>query len=190
MAIKNVVVIGSSAGGPRILQQLFHGLPRLNSPILLVQHMPEFINISFCATLDSETEMSVGLAQNDEEIENGKVYVAPSHYHLILENNHKIKLYTGEKVNFVCPAVDVTMLSLQKCSDSNLVGIILTGMGKDGAKGLSHIKKIGGTTIAQDEISSIIYGMPREAFLTGDVDHVMSPPEIHNKLIGICGILE
>ncbi len=181
--VNNLIVIGSSAGGTRILKQLFDGMPRLKACIILVQHMPAFINESFRESLDHITEMDVMLARDKQSIENGKILIVPSEYHLELIRNTDIHLYQGEKVNFVCPAVDVTMLSLKPNPSKNITGIILTGMGRDGAKGIAYIKQIGGTTIAQDEASSIIYGMPKEAAKTGAVDYIMNPAEIKSKLI-------
>ena len=184
----NVVVIGSSAGGPRTLKELFRGLPLLNCSIILVQHMPKFVNDSLTKHLNQLTDMTVEIAKNGENIKRGKVYVAPSEQHLGLINNRIIQLFKGEKVNFVCPSIDVTMKSLKRMPGGKIIGVILTGMGKDGADGISHIKKVGGITIAQDEETSIIYGMPREAFKTGNIDLVLSPGGIKEKLIKLLGV--
>ncbi len=186
----NIVVIGSSAGGPRILKELFNGLPLLNCSIILVQHMPKFVNDSLTKHLAQLTDMSVKIAENGERIKRGKIYVAPSEQHLELVNNRTIRLFRGKKVNFVCPSIDVTMKSLKKMSDDKIIGIILTGMGRDGAEGISHIKAIGGVTIAQDEETSIIYGMPKEAFKTGNIDLVLSPVKIKEKLIEFLGVID
>jgi len=186
---RNVVVIGSSAGGPRILKELFRRLPLLNCSIILVQHMPKFINDSFTRHLNQLTDMTVKIAENGERIKRGEVYVAPSEQHLELINNKIIRLFRSEKVNFVCPSVDVTMKSLKRMSDGKIVGVILTGMGKDGAEGISHIKAVGGVTVAQDEKTSIIHGMPGEAFKTGNVDLVLPPDKIRDKLIELLGVV-
>ncbi len=185
----NIVVIGSSAGGPRILKELFRGLPLLNCSIVLVQHMPKFVNDSLANHMNQLTDMTIKIAENGERIKRGEVYVAPSEQHLELINNKIIRLFRGEKVNFVCPSVDVTMKSLKRMSDGKIVGVILTGMGKDGTEGISHIKAVGGVTIAQDEKTSIIHGMPREAFKTGNIDLVLSPVEIREKLVELLGVV-
>jgi len=190
MKLKKIVVIGSSAGGPRILKQIFMKLPRLNGVILIVQHMPKFVNDSFAANLNSFTDMTVKVAENAEPLEAGVVYLAPSEVHMALQNNERVHLFDGEKVNFVCPAVDVTLKSLKKQADTQIIGIILTGMGRDGADGVSYLKKIGGTTITQDKESSIIYGMPKEAQATGNIDYVLSPQEIHDVLIDLLGVIK
>ncbi len=189
MQPEHLVIIGSSAGGPRILRDIFKELPRLNASIILVQHMPEFINNSFCRNLDMLTDMRVSLAESGEKIQAGNVYVAPSGKHLVLKDNRRIVLSEGEKVNYVCPSVDVTMLSLQKQTDIDYYGVILTGMGSDGMEGIQHIKDIGGKTIAQDESTSIIFGMPRMAIETGKVDFVLPAQEIPQKLRSFVGIL-
>ena len=127
--------------------------------------------------------MTVKIAEDGEMIRDGVIYIAPSEVHLEVRDNRKIRLFKDEKVNFVCPAIDVTMNSLMPWGDDRIIGVILTGMGKDGAQGLLHIKNIGGLTIAQDEESCIVYGMPKVAYETGGVDLVLSPEQIRLKLI-------
>ena len=180
---KNIVVIGSSTGGPRILESVLRGLPKLSASVILVQHMPKLINRSFADRLNSYTDMEVDVAEDREFIEVGRIYVAPSEVHLELENNRRIRLVSGEKVNFVMPSVDVVMKSLRKNQGDNIVGVILTGMGKDGAAGIAHIKDIGGTTVVQDEKTCMIYSMPEAAVETGRVDSVLTPERIKQKLI-------
>lgn len=183
MAVSNLTIIGSSAGGPRILKEIFSDLPILNGSILLIQHMPEFVNKSFCQELNGLTEMEVVIPEYGEELTRGKVYVAPSEFHCKLINNAQIRLQKGEKVNFVCPSIDVTMKSIVRKMNMQIIGIILTGMGRDGKEGIKHINSIYGVTIAQDKYSSIIFGMPREAIETGCVDYVLNPEQIKEKLI-------
>lgn len=185
---RNLVVIGSSTGGVRALDRIFSGLPRLNAAIVIVHHMPKFINGSLGCQLNANTDMEVKVAEDGEILEHGKVYLAPSNVHLRIEHNSCIRLVGGEKVNFVCPSIDVTMRSLRKELDDQIVGVVLTGMGVDGVSGTSHIKRIGGLTIAQDEATSAIYGMPKAAYKTGDVDLVLTPERIQDKLIEIVGI--
>jgi len=180
---KNIIVIGSSTGGPKTLTTLFANLPRLDASVILVQHMPKFMNESLRKRLDTSTEMEVILAQEGSLLHDGVVYIAPSEVHLELVQNNSIRLFKGEKVNYTCPSIDVTMMSLQKNLNEHFTGVLLTGMGKDGADGLSHIKYIGGVTIAQSEQTCMIYGMPKAAAETGKVDIVLSPQEIKSKLI-------
>jgi len=183
-----LVMIGSSAGGPRILKEIFHDLPRLNAAVILIQHMPRFINESVREILDELTGMDVRIAEDGDELRKGVVHIAPSEKHLRLIDNRRIVLFDGEKVNFVSPSVDIAMKSVQTKQGQNIVGVILTGMGRDGADGIQHIKKIGGVTIAQNEETSVIFGMPKEAIATGSVDWVLGPGEIRNKLIALSGI--
>ncbi len=183
MKKRNIVIIGISTGGPKILRRFFDGLPLLDASIVLVQHMIKCANKSLCGTLNSLTEMDVRIAIHGETIKPGIIYFAPSEIHLELSNNKILQLVNGQKVCFVRPSVDVTMKSIRKTTGDNITGIIMTGMGKDGAEGLSHIKSIGGVTFAQDENTSVIWGMPKAAINTGKVDYVLSPEGIRNKLI-------
>ena len=179
----NIVIIGISTGGPKTLRLVFNDLPPLRAAVLLVQHMPRFINDSFCRTLGRGTSMPVELARAHQEIAPGRVLVAPSETHLSLSGNRLVSLSGGEKVNFVCPAVDVTMESLQHRPGDRLVGVVMTGLGRDGANGIAHLKQEGGQTVAQDEASSVIWGMPKAAIDTGCVDHVLSPAMIRRFLV-------
>ena len=183
MTIGALIIIGSSTGGPKTLKKLLSGMPTIDASIIIVQHMPKFINETLRGSLDSCTSMNVKIAEDNEFIEQGNIYIAPSEVHLELIYNQKIRLYHGEKVNFVCPSIDVTMKSLQPNHRTKVIGVILTSMGKDGAQGVIHIKKIGGITIAQDAESSVIYGMPKAAYETGAVDMVLPPEKIQEKLI-------
>jgi two-component system, chemotaxis family, protein-glutamate methylesterase/glutaminase len=187
---KTIVVIGASAGGPRVLRTLFQGMPRLRAGVIVVQHMPRFINDSLRDSLAAETTMRVVLARNGDAIENGTVYVAPSEVHLVVRHNRTIRLAHGEKVNYVCPAVDVTMNSLAMELGASFVGVVMTGMGRDGADGVMHVKRIGGVTLAQDEATSSIFGMPKEAIETGCVDFVLPPDAIRRKIVDIVGVDE
>lgn len=185
---KNIIIIGSSAGGPRILKEIFNDLPKLNGSILLIQHMPGFINQSICDSLNEISHMQVKIAEDKEILKPGNVYVAPSEYHLKLFENERIYLEDSQKINYVCPSIDVTMTSLVPSPNYNILGIILTGMGRDGAQGINYIKQIGGTTIAQDEKTCIIFGMPKEAIATGSVDLILNPAEIKKTIIQTTGV--
>jgi two-component system chemotaxis response regulator CheB len=185
-----IVVIGASAGGPRILKNLFTNLPTLNCSIIIIQHMPAFINNSIVQSLDDCTSMTVRLAENNERLKNGMVYIVPSEFHAEVMQNRWIRLVQGDRINYVCPAVDVTMRSLTWEPGFRHIGIVLTGMGRDGADGVCHIQSIGGNTFAQDEESSVIFGMPKEAIASGCIDWVLSPEQIHQKLVDIIGVIE
>jgi len=189
MKRRNIVIIGISTGGPRTLKSFFNGLPRLNASIVLVQHMIKCANKTLCQSLNSVTKMEVKIASHGETIKPGIVYFAPSEIHLELLNNRVIQLVGGQKVRFVKPAVDVTMKSVKKAAENNIIGIIMTGMGMDGTKGIEYIKSIGGVTFAQDEETSVIWGMPMSAINTGKVDYILPPEGIRKKLISQTGII-
>ena len=190
MTNPSLVIIGSSAGGPRALQAIFSDLPSLNAIIVLIQHMPKFVNQSLTNHLDAVTEMSVRLSEEGDILSRGTVYVAPSEKHLIFERNRVIHLTDDDKVNYVRPSVDITMMSVHKLSERRIIGIILTGMGKDGAAGLIHLKHLGGITMAQNEETSAVFGMPKEAIRTGCVDFVMTPNQMRDKLIALVGLID
>jgi two-component system chemotaxis response regulator CheB len=189
MKKRNIVIIGISTGGPKTLRSFFNGLPRLDASILLVQHMIKCANKSLCKTLNGLTEMDVKIACHGETIKPGVVYFAPSEIHLELRRNETIQLVDSPKVCFVRPAVDVTMKSVRKAEGDNITGVIMTGMGKDGTAGMGHIKLIGGVTFAQDEETSVIWGMPKSAINAGKVDYVLPPEGIRKKLISQLGRL-
>ncbi|UFS69889.1 CheB methylesterase domain-containing protein [Geomonas sp. RF6] len=191
MSKRNVVVIGVSTGGPPTLEELFSELPPVKGAIIVVQHVAAIMDSRIAKALDKVSAMPVSLAEDGAFLWDGQVYVAPGGYHLALDKNQQVRLIDGPRVNYVQPAVDVTMMSLDKqFFGGKIIGIILTGMGKDGAEGIRHIKGIGGVTIAQDKETSIIFGMPKAAADTGAVDYVLSPKEIAAKLVRILGPLE
>lgn len=133
--------------------------------------------------------MDVKIPENRDPLKDGVVYVAPSELQIELVENKEIHLFEGEKVNYVCPSIDWLMKSIKKDDKKKLMGIVLTGMGKDGAKGISHMKKLGAVTIAQDQETSAIWGMPNEAIATGHVDWVLSPEKIQKKMIESFGVM-
>jgi two-component system chemotaxis response regulator CheB len=187
MSSCNLAVIGSSTGGLKILEELFLRLPTLRVAVLIVQHITPMIDKAFVTSLARVSKMPVSLAREGQFLQEGQVYLAPGSLHLNLIKNQNIHLYAGEKVNSVCPSIDVTMKSLTPLSGSRLAGIILTGMGCDGAAGISHMKQIGGITIAQDQKTSVIYGMPKAAAETGKIDFILSTDMIADKLRELFG---
>lgn len=170
-----------------MLEELFSRLPRLNSRIIIVQHITPIIDEAFVKSLSRIASMPVSLATDGEMLKSGQLHVAPGGVHLTVENNARIRLVAGEKVNSVRPSIDVAMKSLIRPSSGRLVGVILTGMGSDGAAGIAHLKQLGGITIAQDQQSSVIYGMPKAAVETGKIDFVLSTPGIGKKLEELFG---
>jgi two-component system chemotaxis response regulator CheB len=186
----HLVVIGASTGGVRALCVLFDHLPALNAAVLVVQHMPRYIQPSFIKTLREHTPMAVDFAREGELAQPGQVLLAPADVHCTLEQNRRVRLVAGPQVNYVCPSVDVTMKSVgQPATPGSLVGVLLTGMGRDGADGMVHLKKLGAKTVAQDQASCAVFGMPKEAWNAGGVDLLLPPERIARMLLQWMGRL-
>ncbi|MBN1801174.1 MAG: chemotaxis-specific protein-glutamate methyltransferase CheB [Candidatus Lokiarchaeota archaeon] len=162
-----IIVIGASVGGPKTVRTILKDMPRsLPVPILVVQHLSEFFLESFAMSLDAACKIKVKVAQNGEQILPGIAYISPGgkHMEITMKGNEPIiKIFEGEPVNFCIPSVDVLFFSAAKFFKRNTIGILLTGMGKDGVDGLGVIKNNGGITIAESEETSVLYGMPKFA---------------------------
>jgi two-component system chemotaxis response regulator CheB len=180
-------MIGSSTGGLKVLEELFQRLPVLKAAVVIVQHITPLVDQSFVASLARVSKMPVVLAQQGMALQPGKVYLAPGNMHLTLLRNSVIQLNDGEKVNSVRPSVDVAMKSLIAPGGFKVAGVILTGMGADGAVGISHIKQLGGITMAQDQKTSVIYGMPKAAAETGRIDFILPTERIADKMKELFG---
>lgn len=185
MTHHNIIIIGVSTGGPIALRRLFAGLPPLNAAIIIVLHISQGMDYRIAKGLDDVASMPVALAEDGEFLRPGHIYLAPGGYHLLLEGNHRIILIEGERVNFVQPSVNLAMKSLTRPLQGKIIGVVLTGMGKDGTEGIQHVKSIGGITMAQDQESCAIFGMPKAAAETGAVDMVLSPEEIGKNLVSL-----
>lgn len=188
---EKVFVIGSSTGGPSVLELILSELPsNFPAAILIVQHMPAKFTNSLAERLNRMSEIVVKEAEGGDVIEPGKAYVAPGDFHMTVKRimtegatRAIISLNQGPQVHGLRPSVDVTMKSVADVYGENAVGIILTGMGRDGAEGMRAIKRRNGKTIAQDEATSLIYGMPREVIEKGDADYVFPVFEISQGII-------
>lgn len=182
------VVIAASTGGPKALVYLISQLPRnINVPIFIVQHMPKGFTTSFASRLDNESKVKVVEAKDGMLIEKGVVYLAPGDYHMTLERN-RIALNSLDKLHGVRPAADYLFKSATELYGNKLLGIVLTGMGRDGSQGMVSIKNKGGYNIAQSEESCVVYGMPGSAVEKGVVDKIMDLEDISinlNKLIKV-----
>ena len=164
-----------------MLEELFSALPVLQAAIVIVQHITPCIDKAFAGSLGRVSRMPVKLAHEGDLLQDGQVYLAPGGVHLSLVQNRRLHLAAGERVNSVCPSVDVTMKTVEPTA-GNLAGVILSGMGRDGADGIAHVRNVGGLTIAQDQATSVIYGMPKAAVETGKIQYVLSTNEIARKL--------
>jgi two-component system chemotaxis response regulator CheB len=171
-----VIVIGTSTGGTQALEYLFTQLPRTAPPIIVVQHMPEHFTAAFAKRLDGICQVTVKeAAQNDRALP-GVVLIAPGGKHMLLQRSgaqYQVEVKDGPLVSRHRPSVDVLFRSSAQSAGANAVGIILTGMGDDGAHGMKEMHDAGALTIAQDEASCVVYGMPKEAVKLGAVDGIL-----------------
>lgn len=170
-----VVCIGASTGGTEALREMLVALPANAPGIVIVQHMPEHFTRAFAARLDSLCEVSVKEAEDGDTVMRGHVLIAPGGRHTLLDRQgarYCVSVRDGPLVSRHRPSVDVLFRSAARCAGSNALGIIMTGMGDDGARGLLEMKQAGAQTIAQDEATSVVFGMPKEAIARGAVDRV------------------
>ncbi|HOJ87622.1 MAG TPA: chemotaxis response regulator protein-glutamate methylesterase [Pseudothermotoga sp.] len=186
-AFEKAIVIGASTGGPRSLDQIIPALPKdFPAPIFLVQHMPPMFTKSLAMRLNSLSSVQVKEAEDSEVVKKGTVYVAPGDYHMgvkIEGSVIKILLDRSEKINNVRPAVDFTLMKVAEIYKGNTVGVILTGMGRDGAKGAFKVKYYSGKIIAEDESTCVVYGMPKAVVEEGYADFVLPAHKIPEKLV-------
>jgi len=185
-AVKNkIVMIGSSTGGPRALIEVLPRLPKnFPTPIVVVQHMPPgpFIR-SIAKRIESESNIRVEEAQNDDRLQPGVALMAPGGYHMLIEKGGIIKLSHGPAVNSVRPSVDVMMSSGATVYGANAIGVILTGMGRDGANGMALIKSKGGHTIAEHESTCVVYGMSKSVIDNGDADSIVPLDQVPHEIM-------
>ncbi len=183
-----VIAIGASTGGTEAIKKVLTRMPRTSPGIVVVQHMPAQFTTSFAERLDELCQMDVKEAQNGDTITNGQVLIAPGNYHMLFRRSgarYYVEVKKGPLVHYQRPAADVLFKSVARYAGANALGIILTGMGKDGAAGMLDMKKAGAINIAQDEESSVVFGMPKEAIKLGAVDFVQDIYGIAQKVIGI-----
>lgn len=183
---EKVISMAASTGGPPALAQVLRALPRSIPPILVVQHMPKGVTKLFAADLNGKCRFPVKEAENGDNIQDSLVLIAPGGYHMVVTKENKVSLTLDPPVNYVRPSADVTMISMAQAYGSKNVSVILTGMGSDGARGIKAIKERGGTTIAQDKETSIVYGMPNVAYQTGCVDTVAPLHQIPREIVKAC----
>lgn len=182
-ASDKIIFIAASTGGPPAISSVLRNLPSDIPPILVVQHMPKGVTKLFADGLNQECKFQVKEAEEGDMIQEGLALIAPGGFHMVVTKDDKITLSQDPPVNYVRPAADVTMFSLAKVYGPKIVSVVLTGMGSDGAKGVIAIKDKGGYAIAQDEKTSIVYGMPKMAFDTGRVDVVAPLEKIPREII-------
>lgn len=183
---EKILVIGASTGGTEALKEVLSQLPGHCPGIVITQHMPEGFTKSFASRLDGLCKVRVKEAEPGDKILPGHAYLAPGHSHLLLKRNgtgYICELSSADPVNRHRPSVDVLFKSAAKTAGKNAIGIILTGMGKDGALGMKEMHDAGAHTFAQDEKSCVVFGMPKEAISQGGVDEIVSLKEIASRVM-------
>jgi two-component system chemotaxis response regulator CheB len=181
-----VVAIGSSTGGTQALQYILTQLPANAPGIVIVQHMPEQFTRFFADHLNEVCAMEVREARNNDSVIPGRVLIAPGNQHMLLRRSgaaYLVETRDGPLVGRHRPAVNVLFKSVAQCAGKNAVGVILTGMGRDGADGMLLMKQQGAINVAQDEASCVVFGMPKEAIALGAVDHIVPLDQIAGHIL-------
>ncbi|GAB4257523.1 MAG: chemotaxis response regulator protein-glutamate methylesterase [Deferrisomatales bacterium] len=181
-----IVAIGASTGGVDALQRILTALPADAPGIVIAQHMPQYFSKAFADRVNRLCDVQVKEAEDGDPVGPGRVLVAPGNRHMLVERGpggYRIQIKEGPRITGHRPSVNVLFRSVAEAAGAHAVGVILTGMGNDGARGLALMKQAGATTIAQDEASCVVFGMPREAIATGAVDHVVPLDRIAEKIL-------
>ncbi|HNV58771.1 MAG TPA: chemotaxis response regulator protein-glutamate methylesterase [Rhodoferax sp.] len=184
---ERVVALGTSTGGTQALEVVLTSLPRVTPGIVIVQHMPEKFTAEFANRLNSLCKIEVKEAQNNDRVIPGRALIAPGGKHMLLRRTgaqYYVEVMDGPLVNRHRPSVDVLFRSVAKCAGANALGVIMTGMGDDGAAGLMEMRTAGAHTLAQDEESCVVFGMPKEAIKRGGVERVVPLTSIGREILG------
>jgi len=183
-----IVALGSSTGGTEAVKELVKSLPRTAPAIVITQHLPLAFSASFAKHVNEATEMTACVASDGQLILPGNIYIAPGDQHLMVVRDgarYACRLDDGPPVNRHKPSVDVLFRSVAENVGSNAVGVMLTGMGADGARAMLEMREAGAVNIVQDEASSIVWGMPGEAYKLGAAHHVLSLGKIAEKILAL-----
>ncbi|CAO1663735.1 protein-glutamate methylesterase/protein-glutamine glutaminase [Salinicola sp. NYA28a] len=186
LSSEKIIIIGASTGGTEAIRQVIEPLPANSPSVLITQHMPGGFTRSFAERLDRLCRVTVKEAEDRERVLPGHVYIAPGDWHMRLTRsgaNYVIALDDGPPVNRHRPSVDVLFQSAAICAGRNALGVILTGMGRDGAAGLLKMREAGAHTVAQDEASCVVFGMPKEAIALGGATDVIALNDIAGHLV-------
>ncbi len=187
---EKVVVVGASTGGTEAIQVFLTALPSDTPGIVIVQHMPEHFTTSFAKRLNEVCRVTVKEAENNDTVIRGRALIAPGNFHTLLKRSgarYYVEVREGPLVSRHRPSVDVLFRSTARYAGKNAVGVIMTGMGDDGARGMEEMKGMGAHTIAQDEETSVVFGMPHEAIKRGAVDAVLPLEAIAASVLRKCG---
>ncbi|HVI50200.1 MAG TPA: chemotaxis response regulator protein-glutamate methylesterase [Candidatus Sulfotelmatobacter sp.] len=187
---ERVICIGASTGGTEALREVLEALPADSPGIVVVQHMPETFTAAFARRLDGLCEVSVREAKDGDTVLRGHVLIAPGNRHMLLQRSgarYFVAIKDGPLVSRHRPSVDVLFRSAAHCAGANAVGILMTGMGDDGANGLLEMRRSGAFTIAQDEKSCVVFGMPKEAIQRGAVEKVIGLNSMAHEIVRLGG---
>lgn len=186
-ATERIVAAGASTGGTEALREIIAALPEDAPAMVVVQHMPAGFTAAFARRLDSLARVSVKEAESGDELTRGRVLIAPGDRHMMVLRNgagYRVRLAGGPLVSRHRPSVDVLFRSVAESAGANAIGVLLTGMGDDGAEGMLELHAAGARTIAQDEATSIVFGMPKEAVSRGAVDEILPLGSIAARIRG------
>jgi two-component system chemotaxis response regulator CheB len=186
---EKIVAVGASTGGTEAIRVFLEGFPMDSPAIVIVQHMPEKFTASFAARLNEICQINVKEAENGDSLLRGQALIAPGNRHLLVKSSgarYFVEIRDGPLVSRHRPSVDVLFRSAARYAGRNAIGVIMTGMGDDGARGLLEMKQAGASTIAQDEASSVVFGMPNEAIKHGGVDKIVSLNRIAREVLQLC----
>jgi two-component system chemotaxis response regulator CheB len=181
-----IIAIAASTGGPEAVNTVIKGLPAQTPPILIVQHMPAMLTYQFAQRLDRTGKIASKEAANTEYLQKNLALVAQGDLHMRAvkrQGRLLVECYEGAKLHGVRPAADILFDSLAEIMGKNVIGVVLTGMGADGARGLKNLKAKGAKTIGQNEETCVVYGMPRVAFEMGAIDYQLPIDKIADKII-------
>ncbi len=183
-----IVAIGSSTGGTEALKAVLTSMPPNSPGIVIVQHMPEHFTLTFAKRLNELCAMQVKEAEDGDTVIPGRVLIAPGNRHMMLTRSgaqYSVRVKDGPLVSRHRPSVEVLFKSVARYAGANAIGVMLTGMGADGADGMLEMKNAGARNIAQDEATCVVFGMPREAIARGAVDHIVGLDKISRKILDL-----
>lgn len=183
---ERVVALGTSTGGTQALEEVLTALPAVSPGIVIVQHMPEKFTAAFAARLNSVCRITVKEAESSDRVLPGRALIAPGGRHMLLKRSgaqYIVEVVDGPLVNRHRPSVEVLFRSVAKCAGGHALGVIMTGMGDDGAAGLLEMRQAGAKTLAQDEASCVVYGMPKEAVKRGGVERKVPLEQVAREIL-------
>jgi two-component system chemotaxis response regulator CheB len=181
-----IIAIGASTGGTKAIETVLTGMPANAPATVIVQHMPEAFTRAFAERLNKTCRMEVREARDNDHAIPGLALIAPGNFHMLLKRSggsYLVRVKDGPRVHYQRPSVDILFQSVAKSAGRNAVGVILTGMGADGAKGLLSMKESGAYNIAQDEATSVVFGMPKEAIEMGAAHKIVPLPAISKEIL-------